>query len=70
MFNDETSSTEGDVGGNGEKKNDRSEDNNTTHARAQIGLMLELLGVSFTSLFQCSLGEASLLALAGKFDSS
>ena len=31
--------------------------------------MLELLGVSFTS-FQCSLGEASLLALAGKFDGS
>ena len=28
-----------------------------------------MLGVSFTS-FQCSLGEASLLALAGKFDGS
>ena len=64
LFNDEMSSTEGD-----DDNNDQSDDNNTTHARAQLGLMLELLGVSFTS-FQCSLGEASLLALAGKFDSS
>ena len=32
------------------------------------GLALELLGVSFVS-FSCSLGEASLLALARKFDS-
>ena len=32
------------------------------------GLALELFGVSFVS-FSCSLGEASLLALAGKFDS-
>ena len=66
LFNDEMSSTDGD---NGEDNNDQSDDNNTTHAREQLGLMLELLGVSFTS-FQCSLGEASLLALAGKFDSS
>mmetsp|Transcript_20919 Transcript_20919/g.31928 ORF Transcript_20919/g.31928 Transcript_20919/m.31928 type:complete len:538 (+) Transcript_20919:127-1740(+) len=67
LFNDEMSSIEGDGGGNGEENNDQSDDDNTT--RAQLGLMLELLGVSFTS-FQCSLGEASLLALAGKFDSS
>eukprot|EP00804_Cyclotella_cryptica_P000004 CCRYP_013706-RB/>CCRYP_013706-RB protein AED:0.05 eAED:0.05 QI:382/0.66/0.75/1/0/0.25/4/80/517 len=33
-----------------------------------LGLALELIGVSFIS-FQCSLGEASMLALAGKFDS-
>mmetsp|Transcript_17609 Transcript_17609/g.36114 ORF Transcript_17609/g.36114 Transcript_17609/m.36114 type:complete len:597 (+) Transcript_17609:186-1976(+) len=33
-----------------------------------LGLALELLGVCFVS-FQCSLGEASLLALAGRFDS-
>eukprot|EP00579_Thalassiosira_antarctica_P001494 CAMPEP_0201872936 /NCGR_PEP_ID=MMETSP0902-20130614/5547_1 /ASSEMBLY_ACC=CAM_ASM_000551 /TAXON_ID=420261 /ORGANISM="Thalassiosira antarctica, Strain CCMP982" /LENGTH=532 /DNA_ID=CAMNT_0048399377 /DNA_START=25 /DNA_END=1626 /DNA_ORIENTATION=- len=36
--------------------------------RQRRGLALELLGVSFVS-FSCSLGEASLLALAGKFDS-
>lgn len=35
----------------------------------QWGLALELFGVSFVS-FSGSLGEASLLALAGKFDSS
>jgi len=65
LFNDEMSSAEGDNGD--EENNDQSGDDNS--ARAQLGLMLELLGVSFTS-FQCSLGEASLLALAGKFDSS
>ena len=55
----------------GGDENDQSslDNNDTTLARAQRGLMLELLGVSFTS-FQCSLGEASLLALAGKFDGS
>ncbi|KAL7527879.1 hypothetical protein ACHAXR_002179 [Thalassiosira sp. AJA248-18] len=36
--------------------------------RERWGLALELLGVSFIS-FSCNLGEASLLALAGKFDS-
>ncbi|KAL3806093.1 hypothetical protein ACHAXA_002464 [Cyclostephanos tholiformis] len=36
--------------------------------RGGLGLALELLGVSFMS-FACSLGESSLLALAGKFDS-
>ena len=33
-----------------------------------FGLVLELVGVSFVS-FSCNLGEASLLSLAGKFDS-
>ncbi|KAL7461398.1 hypothetical protein ACHAXS_001819, partial [Conticribra weissflogii] len=40
---------------------------NNSDAR-KLGLALELLGVCFVS-FQCSLGESSLLALAGKFDS-
>ncbi|EED92444.1 cln3-like protein, partial [Thalassiosira pseudonana CCMP1335] len=34
-----------------------------------FGLFFELIGVSFISL-QCNLGEASILALAGKFDST
>jgi len=46
--------------GGGEELSDKS--------RQQWGLALELFGVSFVS-FSCSLGEASLLALAGKFDS-
>ena len=64
LFNDElSSSSDGD--------GDENDGNNATNAntRAQYGLFLELLGVSFMS-FQCSLGEASLLALAGKFDGS
>jgi hypothetical protein len=67
LFNDEMPSN----GVQGGDENDQSslDNNDTTLARAQRGLMLELLGVSFTS-FQCSLGEASLLALAGKFDGS
>jgi len=65
LYNDEIMSSEND-----DNPSDGNNDNTTTtthYARAQRGLMLELLGVSFTS-FQCSLGEASLLALAGKFD--
>lgn len=65
LFNDEMSSQE--EGDHPSANNDNT--TTTSHARAQWGMMLELLGVSFTS-FQCSLGEASLLALAGKFDSS
>ena len=67
LFNDEIPSD----GVQGGDENDQSslDNNDATLARAQRGLMLELLGVSFTS-FQCSLGEASLLALAGKFDGS
>ncbi len=63
LFNDELSSDD-----NGDDdENDGNDAANDT--RAQYGLVLELLGVSFMS-FQCSLGEASLLALAGKFDGS
>lgn len=64
LFNDELSSNDGGGG-------DDNDGNNATNSntRAQYGLVLELLGVSFMS-FQCSLGEASLLALAGKFDGS
>ncbi|KAL7490394.1 hypothetical protein ACHAWT_000434 [Skeletonema menzelii] len=63
------------AGGNsdGENENGQLDEDDDTNAsnstRSQRGLLLELLGVSFTS-FQCSLGEASLLALGGKFDSS
>ena len=64
LFNDELSSSDDDDDGN---ENDGNDVTNAT--RAQFGLVLELLGVSFMS-FQCSLGEASLLALAGKFDGS
>ena len=58
LFNDEMPSN----GVQGGDENDQSslDNNDTTLARAQRGLMLELLGVSFTS-FQCSLGGASLL---------
>ena len=74
LFNDEMSAEENinndSSGGNNENVQMGEEDNtNATNSRSQLGLLLELLGVSFTS-FQCSLGEASLLALAGKFDSN
>ena len=64
LFNDENK------GNNAaeEENNTTSYNNNMQAKQQQHGLILELLGVSFTS-FQCSLGEASLLALAGKFDS-
>jgi len=66
LFNDELSSSDADGG-----DDDEDDENDVTNdTRAQYyGLVLELMGVSFMS-FQCSLGEASLLALAGKFDGS
>ena len=74
LFNDEMSAEENinndSSGGNNKNVQMGEEDNtNAANSRSQLGLLLELLGVSFTS-FQCSLGEASLLALAGEFDSN
>eukprot|EP00571_Detonula_confervacea_P004719 CAMPEP_0172314092 /NCGR_PEP_ID=MMETSP1058-20130122/21636_1 /TAXON_ID=83371 /ORGANISM="Detonula confervacea, Strain CCMP 353" /LENGTH=550 /DNA_ID=CAMNT_0013027859 /DNA_START=25 /DNA_END=1677 /DNA_ORIENTATION=- len=47
---------------------DDGDDGTKDADRNSWGLFLELLGVGFIS-FSCNLGEASLLALAGKFDS-
>ncbi|KAL7519812.1 hypothetical protein ACHAWX_004565 [Stephanocyclus meneghinianus] len=56
------------VGFGGLIRNEISGVTNDSGKDGLSGIALELIGVSFIS-FQCSLGEASALALAGKFDS-